>query len=316
MTAPLTGRRIVVTGGSGFIGSHVVRGLRAAGAEVLVADLVRHPDGDVKSVLVDLRAPGAVEQVVQPGVDTIVHLAAATSVLRSVDRPAETFTNNVTVTAALLEQARRCGVGTFVFSSTNAVVGPARHFPIHERTPLAPLTPYGATKAAAEMLLSTYNAIYGVRSTWLRLTNVYGPGMGHKDSVIPRLLKAARAGDTFEVYGDGGQLRDYVFVADVAAAVRRAVTDERWNGPVVIGSGVSTSVLDLAGMVREVSGVDLELRHVPAKGGEMPKVVVDAGHARSLGWEPATSLFDGLKRVWATWPASRPQGVAEPVSAA
>ncbi|MDQ1391763.1 MAG: UDP-glucose 4-epimerase, partial [Acidimicrobiaceae bacterium] len=183
-------------------------------------------------------------------------------------------------------------------------------FPIHERTPLAPLTPYGATKAAAEMLLSTYNAMYGVRSTWLRLTNVYGPGMGHKDSVIPRLLKAARAGGTFDVYGDGGQLRDYVFVADVAAAVRLAVADERWSGPVVIGAGVSTSVLDLAGMVREVSGVDLALRHVPAKAGEMPKVVVDPGHAHSLGWQPETLLFDGLKRVWATWPAGRPQPVS------
>jgi UDP-glucose 4-epimerase len=207
----------------------------------------------------------------------------------------------VTVTAALLEQARRCGVGTFVFSSTNAVVGPARHFPIHEGTPLAPLTPYGATKAAAEMLLSTYNAIYGVRSAWLRLTNVYGPGMGHKDSVIPRLIKAARTGATFAVYGDGRQLRDYVYVADVVAAMRRAVADEHWNGPVVIGSGQSTSVIDLAAMVREVTGIDLGLRHVAAKAGEMPKVEVDVSHAKGLGWRPQTPLLEGLTNVWETW---------------
>ncbi len=302
-SSPLAGRRIVVTGGSGFIGAHVVRALRGDGAEVVVADLVRSSDPEAASVQLDLRAPGAVERVVTPGVDTIVHLAAATSVLRSVDRPAETFAHNVTVTSALLEQARRSGVGTFVFASTNAVVGPARHFPIHEGAALAPLTPYGATKAAAEMLLSTYNAIYGVRSSWLRFTNVYGPGMGHKDSVVPRLIKAARAGVTFDVYGDGRQLRDYVFVADVVAAVRRAVADDRWEGPVVIGSGVSTSVLDVAAMVREVAGVDLPLRHVPAKAGEMPKVVVDVGHARSLGWQPETSLREGLDQVWATWPA-------------
>jgi UDP-glucose 4-epimerase len=307
----LSRRRIVVAGGSGFIGTHVVRALQADGADVLVADLVRPADSDVASVQVDLRAPGAVETVIQPGVDTIVHLAAATSVLRSVDRPAETFTANVTVTAALLEQARLCGVGTFVFASTNAVVGPARHFPIHERTPLAPLTPYGATKAAAEMLLSTYNAIYDVRCCWPRLTNVYGPGMGHKDSVIPRLLKAARAGTGFNVYGDGSQLRDYVYVADVVAAMRAAVEDSRWDGPVVIGSGQSTSVLDVAAMVREVTGIDLPLRHVAAKAGEMPKVEVDVSHAAALGWRPTTSLLQGLPQVWASWSGGR-----QPVSAA
>jgi UDP-glucose 4-epimerase len=308
--APLAGRRILVTGGSGFIGSHVVRALRVRGAEVVVADLVRYPDGDVDSIQIDLRAPGAAERVVQPGVNTIVHLAAATSVLRSVDRPAETFTANVSVTSALLEQARRCQVDTFVFASTNAVVGPARYFPIHERTPLAPLTPYGATKAAAEMLLSAYNAMYGVRGSWLRLTNVYGPGMGHKDSVIPRLLKAAQAGVGFNIYGDGSQLRDYVFVGDVADAMRRAVEDPRWSGPVVIGSAVSTSVLDLAAMVREVTGVDLPLRHVAAKPGEMPKVQVDVSHAQTLGWRPETSLSNGLARVWKSWPAARHQPVS------
>jgi len=312
--ATLAGQRVLVTGGSGFIGSHVVRAMCAAGAEVMVADLVR-PDADVASTKIDLRAPGAVETVVRPGIDAIVHLAAATSVLRSVDRPAETFASNVTVTSALLEQARRCGVGTFVFASTNAVVGPARHFPIHERTPLAPLTPYGATKAAAEMLLSAYNALYDVRCCWLRLTNVYGPGMGHKDSVIPRLLKAARAGEAFNIYGDGSQLRDYVYVADVVAAMRMAVEGgdgarHRWDGPVVIGSGESTSVIDLAAMVREATGVDLPLRHVPAKMGEMPKVVVDVSHAATLGWRPATSLLQGLPQVWESWAGRRSTSAA------
>jgi UDP-glucose 4-epimerase len=127
--------------------------------------------------------------------------------------------------------------------------------------------------------------------------------MGHKDSVIPRLVKAARAGHTFHVYGDGSQVRDYVYVTDVVAAVRRALVDERWRGPVVIGSGLSTSVLDVAAMVREVSGVDLPLHHVAPKVGEMAKVVVDPSHARVLGWRPTTSLYEGLQRVWQTWGA-------------
>ena len=296
------GRRILVTGGSGFIGSHLVQALRATGAEVTIADVIASREPGVSSVPIDLRAPGAAAQVVTPGIDTIVHLAAATSVLRSVDRPAETFTANVTVTSALLEQARLRGVRTFVFASTNAVVGAARQLPIHERTPLAPLTPYGATKAAAEMLLSAYNAMYGVRCAWLRLTNVYGPGMGHKDSVIPRMMKAASGSTPFEIYGDGLQLRDYVYVADVVAAMRLAIESDV-SGPVVIGSGRSTSVLDLAAMVREVTGVDLPLRHVPAKAGEMAKVVVDIAHAGTLGWRPATALGPGLKQVWDSWSA-------------
>lgn len=313
MTSPharsLSGRRVLVTGGSGFIGSHLVRALRGAGAEVVVADMVAYADGGVSCHEIDLRSAFAAEEVIEPGLDTIVHLAASTSVLRSVDQPAETFENNVTVTASLLERARQCGVGTFVFASTNAVVGPARHFPIHERTPLAPLTPYGATKAAAEMLLSTYNAMYDMRCCWLRLTNVYGPGMGHKDSVVPRLVKAARAGVGFDVYGDGLQLRDYIFVGDVVSAMLRAVAGagdapHDWAGPVVIGSGVSTSVLDVAAMVREVSGVDLALHHVAPKPGEMPKVVVDISHAAALDWRPVTTLVDGLRQVWESWPAS------------
>ncbi|HEX3426877.1 MAG TPA: NAD-dependent epimerase/dehydratase family protein [Acidimicrobiales bacterium] len=309
-----SGARVLVTGGAGFIGSHVVRSLHADGAEVVVADLKPYRCEDVEAFQVDLRDPGVVAQVVQRGFDGIVHLAASTSVLASVDRPAETFANNVIVTGDLLEQARRCGVGTFVFASTNAVVGPARHFPIHEHTPLAPLTPYGATKAAAEMIMSSYNAMYGVRCVPLRLTNVYGPGMGHKDSVVPRLLKAARAGTTFNVYGDGEQVRDYVYVADVVAAISAALGDARWSGPVVIGAGVATSVLDLAAMVREVTGVDLPLRHVAAKPGEMPKVVVDVSHAATLGWRPATQLPEGLRPVWASWdsgPVAAPGGAGE-----
>lgn len=297
----LSGERILVTGGTGFIGSHVVRRLQAEGAEVVVADLKPYRGDGVEAFQVDLRDPGVVEKLVQRGFDSIVHLAASTSVLASVDRPAETFTNNVTVTGDLLEQARRFEVGTFVFASTNAVVGPARHFPINEQTPLAPLTPYGATKAAAEMVMSSYSAMYGVRCVPLRFTNVYGPGMGHKDSVVPRLLKAARAGATFNVYGDGEQVRDYVYVADVVDAISAALGDARWAGPVVIGAGVSTSVLDLAAMVREVTGVDLPLRHVAAKPGEMPKVIVDISHAATLGWRPATQLPEGLRPVWAGW---------------
>ena len=144
----------------------------------------------MRAVTGELEDPAVREAAVTEGTDAVVHLAAETSVLGSVQRPALVHRVNVDVTAALLELCRERGVPTFVLASTNAVVG-ACPGTMTERVPLAPLTPYGATKAAAEMLLSGYAGAYGLRTPVLRLTNVYGPGMRHKDSFIPRLMRAA-----------------------------------------------------------------------------------------------------------------------------
>jgi UDP-glucose 4-epimerase len=163
------------------------------------------------------------------------------------------------------------------------------------------LTPYGATKAAGEMLMSAYTAVYGVRCTFLRLTNVYGPGMQAKDSIVARLMRAIRLGGTFEIYGDGRQVRDYVHSHDVVAAATLALTDESWAGPVVIGSGVSLSVLDVVDEVRRVTGAELSVVHGPAKVGEMPAVIVDNGHARSAGWAPKFDFHTGVTGVWEEW---------------
>ena len=140
-------------------------------------------------------------------------------------------------TATLLEAARAAGVDALVFASTNAVVGhDATAGAISEASAPRPLTPYGATKAAGEMLMSAYTASYGLRCACLRLTNVYGPGMQAKDSIVARLMRAIQTGATFEIYGDGLQVRDYVNVDDVTEAVRLALTGDAWRGPVVIGS--------------------------------------------------------------------------------
>jgi UDP-glucose 4-epimerase len=288
---------VLVTGGTGFIGRRLVRALLESGADVTVADTHESSEPAVHSIVGDLRDPAVADRAVRPGTDLIVHLAAVTSVLRSVADPAGTYETNVHVTAGLLELARARSVGGFLLASTNAVAGDVGRAVITEQTPLRPLTPYGATKAAGEMLLSCYSAAYGINGVALRFSNVYGPGMEKKDSFIPRLMRAASAGRGIQVYGDGTQLRDLVHVDDVVAGIllawRSGVT-----GPLVLGTGESVSVNDIILAAREVTGAALPVENVPAKPGEMPAVIIDISAAQALGYKPAFDLKSGLTTVW------------------
>jgi UDP-glucose 4-epimerase len=298
----LAGRRVLVTGGSGFIGRHVVSELTADGAQVRVIDLQPHADPSVDIVVGDIADPAALESAFAGGIDSIVHLAAVTSVLRSLEHPELTFRTNVAGTHALLEAGRAAGAGSLAFASTNAVTGPMEEPKITERARLRPMTPYGSTKAAGEMLMSAYTASYGLSCACIRLTNVYGPGMQAKDSIVARLMRAIRLGTTFEIYGDGNQVRDYVHVSDVVAAMRLGLTSEEWAGPTVIGSGTSLSVHEVVQAVRAVSGAELPVRNGPAKPGEMPAVIVDPSRAHAAGWSPRyPNLSDGLIGVWEEW---------------
>ncbi len=304
----LGGRRILVTGGSGFIGRHVVSELTAEGARVRVVDLQPHPDPDVELVQGDIADPGVLTQAFAGGCDSVVHLAAVTSVLRSLEHPELTYRTNVAGTHTVLEAARAAGVTSLAFASTNAVTGPMEEPAITERATLKPLTPYGATKAAGEMLMSAYTASYGVRCACLRLTNVYGLGMQAKDSIVARLMRAIRTGATFEIYGDGRQVRDYVNVSDVVGAVRLALVNDNWAGPMVIGTGSSLSVLEVVDEVRRVTGAELPTRHGPAKAGEMPAVIVDPSRAKAAGWSPALNFSEGIAAVWEEWSQADVEG--------
>lgn len=303
--SPMAGARVLVTGGSGFIGRSVVAELWAQGAEVRNVDLHVPADLDLPTTVGDLRNPDVVQRVVTPDLDGVVHLAAKTSVLQSVAQPRASTEHNLGVTAALLEQAREVGVPRFVLASTNAVTGNVGTATITEETPLRPLTPYGATKAACEMLLSGYGAAYGMQTSALRLTNVYGPGMARKDSFVPRLMRAALSGGRVQIYGDGLQRRDLVNAADVCDALTLAWTREV-TGPMIVGSGRSITVLDLIEAAREATGRPLPAEHVDAKPGEMPAVIVSIERARGFGYEPKVSLVDGLRRVWDEFRAAVP----------
>jgi UDP-glucose 4-epimerase len=298
--------RVLVTGGSGFIGRRVVRALLDDGAEVTVADKRPFPGfgagsgysgNDVRAVIGDLCDPSVVAAAVAPGTDVIIHLAALTRVLASVEDPAATHRVNVDVTAALLEQARLRGTAAFLLASTNAVTGNVGRAVIDERVPLRPLTPYGATKAAAEMLISAYAACYGMAGCSLRFSNVYGPGMQEKDSFVPRLMRAARDGTGVQVYGDGTQIRDLIHVDDVVAGLF-AAWRAGYSGPLILGAGESVTVNDMVDTARRVTERDIPVEHVPAKPGEMPAVIVDISAARALGFAPTHDLKSGMSTVW------------------
>jgi UDP-glucose 4-epimerase len=292
-----------VTGGAGFIGRRLVRALLAAGHEVTVADLRRFPvEGDsappaVHNVTGDLCDPEVAARAVTDDTVAIFHLAAITSVLRSVDDPVHVHMVNVDVTARLLELAREHSVQSFVLASTNAVAGNVGQAVITEQATLRPLTPYGATKAAGEMLVSAYTNCYGIKGCALRFSNVYGPGMAEKDSFIPRLMRAARDGDGVQVRGDGGMLRDVVHVDDVVAGILLAWRDER-TGPLIVANGTSVTVMDMVQAARRVTGAPIPVSHVPVGSGEMPAVVVDISAARALGYQPTIDLDAGLATVW------------------
>jgi UDP-glucose 4-epimerase len=301
---------VLVTGGAGFIGTALVRALAAEDVAVCVVDQRPVADSAVDVILGDLRTDAVIDAIRDWCPSTIFHLAARTSVLQSVQDPVDVYDNNVGVTQQLLEVARAVGATAFVFASTNAVAGNSTATLIEEQTTLRPLTPYGATKAAAEMLCCAYSASYGIAAAPVRLTNVYGPGMTEKDSFIARLLRAAANGSVVNIYGDGRQVRDYLYVDDAVAGLLLAWR-QQLREPIVIGSGTATSVIELLELVRSVTDRPLDAVTIEPPRGEMRAVRVDLTRARECGYAPSVDLPEGLSRTWMSWLGSTNNGQSD-----
>jgi UDP-glucose 4-epimerase len=299
-------QRAIVTGGAGFIGSHVVDALVTAGHDVVVLDDLSagRPENVAEPLSAGARLESAdvtdademrrVFAAVRPHL--VYHLAAQIEVTRAVDEPLHDAKANVVGTLAVLEAARASGARRFVLASSGgAVYGEAQVVPTPEHAALTPLSPYGAAKLAAEYYTALYGRLYGLSSAALRLANVYGPRQGAEGEggVVARFCRARVEGQRALVFGDGRQTRDYIHVEDVAAAfVAAGVADA--TGVLNVGTRTETSVLDL---VRAL-GLLAEFR--PARPGEVGRSCLDASAAaRVLGWRPRVALETGLSETLA-----------------
>ena len=294
--------RAAVTGGAGFIGSHVVDALVARGDEVYVVDNLatgRRENLDEAATLmeIDIREPlaGLFEEI-QP--ELVVHLAAQADVGTSVERPLFDAEVNVVGTLNVLEAVRPHGA-QLVFSSTGGAIYGECERPAREEDERRPVSPYGTAKLAAEEYLATWNRLHGTRHVALRFANVYGPRQLAKleGGVVAIFMDRLRAGESVTIFGDGEQTRDYVYVGDVVRAVLAAVG--RDGGVFNVGTATETSVNELFDGCRRVAGVETQPTYAAARPGDALRSVVDISRSeRELGWRPQTPLEEGLRLTW------------------
>ena len=304
--------KVLLTGGAGFVGSHVADQLLARGHEVAVVDDLSNgkkeniPDGTMFYEQ-DIR-DGCAEAFEEFKPDALSHQAAQMDVRRSVKAPDFDADVNVLGTIRLLQRCVDQGVRRVVFASTGgAVYGEQREFPAPEDHPQYPISPYGVSKLAAERYLHFYNTQYGLHYAALRYANVYGPRQDpHGEAgVVAIFCGNLAAGRGSTINGSGEQTRDYVYVEDVARANVLALEGDAPSGAYNVGTGIETSVNELYETLREASGRDLPPAHGPAKPGEQLRSSVDpTAVARALGWRPKTDLAAGLRRTLSFFEAS------------
>jgi UDP-glucuronate 4-epimerase len=309
--------RVLVSGGAGFIGSHLCGRLVERGDEVTAIDNFDpfYPErvkrralapllaGGLRLFQADIRDAGAVERAFRDAApECIVHLAALAGVRPSIERPAEYMDVNVRGTAVLLDAARKAGVRRFVFGSSSSVYGANAVPPFQETARIdSPLSPYAASKAAAEQVVSTFRNLYGLEAISLRFFTVYGARQ-RPDLAIHKFARRMLAGQKLPFFGDGSSRRDYTFIDDILSGVMAALSVPLSRHEIVnLGGAQTTTLRELIALLEEALGVRAELDLQPAQKGDMPLTSADVTHAAAvLGYAPRTPLREGI-RLFADW---------------
>lgn len=297
--------RVLVTGGAGFIGSHIVELLIEHGNDVAVLDNLSTgaeenlPPG-VRLYKTDISSPGIRDVFAAERPEVVIHHAAQIDVRRSVEDPLADAQVNILGSINLLEQARLAGVRKVVYASSAAVYGNPLTVPVTEEHPILATSPYGASKYTVEKYLYLYRQLYGLDYTVLRYANVYGPRQDPlgEGGVVAIFSHRIAKGLPVTIFGDGEQTRDYIYVGDVARANLLALT--AGDGEVVnIGCGEEVSVNRLLDVMQEVAGTEVTVVQAPERPGEIRRSALANSRARrALGWSPTLSLREGLERVY------------------
>ena len=300
-TPAIRDRTILVTGGAGFIGSHLVDALVSDNDVRVLDDLSSgsrdHVHDDATLLEGDLCDDRVLESATE-GVDLIFHQAAVVDVTETVDRPRETNRVNLEAGLALLERARQEDARVVIASSA-AVYGHPAELPVSETTPTDPVSPYGVQKLALDRYARAYERLYDLPTVALRYFNAYGPRQrGPYSGVISTFAEQARAGDPITVEGDGEQTRDFVHVRDVVRANLLAATTEHVGHAYNVGTGERTSILELAETIREAIDADVPIVHRPSRPGDVRHSGADVSKARrKLGFESRVELETGIRRL-------------------
>ena len=297
--------RVVVTGGAGFIGSHVAEAFAARGDDVLVVDDLSTgkrenvPEG-VAFEQRDIADRDALDRAFEAGVELVCHLAAQASVTVSVEDPLFDCTSNVVGTLNVLEAARTRGAPVVFASTGGALYGDGAPLPTPEDFAPQPLSPYGASKLAGEAYVATWGRLYGMPNVVLRLGNVYGPRQNpHGEAGVVAIFSGRLLdGEQPFLRGEGKPTRDYVYVTDVAAAFVAAAEGAR-AGTYNVGTGRETSTARLLEILQEVAGTAIEPRQVELQAGELQASALDSGLIeRELGWRPTVEIESGLRQTF------------------
>ena len=301
--------KVLVTGGAGFIGSHLMRYLKEQSDEPVALDNLsigrrENLEPDMELIEMDVRDDGLAGVVATGQYDAIVHFAGQTLVSNSLEEPDFDAESNIIGLIRVLEAARQSGVRRVVFASTAAVYGdvPERDLPIKEAHALAPMSFYGLSKATAERYLELYHACFGLDYVALRFANVYGErqGDGGEGGVISIFARSVAEGKEITIFGDGEQTRDFIYAGDVASGVAAALTTAQANVVYNLSTQTQTSLRELVDVLSDVAGHRVIPKYGPERPGDIYKSSLSNARARrGLGWKPTVSLEEGLRRTYA-----------------